>query len=509
MISKLVFIPFWIYSSYLSAKFRALHPELDSNFNLFHSILYYAFQILIIVVSFRIIKYLNSDRELDFSEKIYGEHVSKIYVVATKEQRFFNYLIDTLIWFIVYASLFNAVKSLVTIYLEMDSTVLNNDSMAHHFENDSSKDLIAFSYLLLFRFVYYLFFELVFKSSPAKFLTETRVMDSVGEPTNLKEVFLRTFYRNIPLNPVTFLFGYNLHDNWSATEVFQEKRVGVSGNKYLGYFFTMIIFFVILYFGVNFYDKHQKENYKLQVYEQKINQNKQDISNLVIGDIIIIHHYSSNDSGQYILKVSNIIGDKIYFNKIDSNVYNQPDEEVIIRNKDKYFLNELDTFHVNRKDLLKAIITADERLKIENYQVNNPEGFGFKLLKDNKNYFIINVIALGRPILKIEKAGSSELGHKFTELTFRISNLGISSKLIAVKSNQDDVLWSVENSVIPVQIPNFSGNYSNESVLNIKGKGDNIKDPDFTISIQDSLGKKYKYQILSNNDNSDVIIKPL
>ncbi|GGF15079.1 RDD family protein [Flavobacterium limi] len=509
LISKFVFVPIWIYNFYLSAKLRTLHPELDTNFSWIYSILYYIFHILIIVISFRIIKYLNSQRELDFSEKVYGEHISKVYTVATKGQRFFNYLIDSFVWLIIYSSIFSVVKNLVYMYSQIDSAAFNNTSIEHRFESDSSKDFIVFLYLLSFRFVYYLFFELVFKASPAKFLTETKVMDYEGKPTNFKGIFLRNFCRNIPLNPITFLFGYNLHDNWSATEVFQEKRIGVSGNKYLRCLFTIIGVLVVLCLGQTFYSKHQKESYQRQVYEQKIIHNKLAVSNLVIGDIIIIHHYGSNDYGQYILKVIKIIGDKIYFNKIDSNDYNYPDDESIIRNKEKYFFNELDSFSVNKKDLSKAIISAEEWLKIENHEVNNPDGFGFKLLKDNKNYFILNVIALGKPILKIEKGVSSELNYKVTELNLRISNLGISSKLIAVKSNQDDVSWTVDNTIIPVQIPVFRGNYSNDSVLNLKGKGDNIKNSDFTISVQDSLGKKYKYQILSNNGDSDVIIKPL
>lgn len=101
LISKLVFVPIWICNFYLSAKLRALHPEVDTNFSWIYSVLYYLFQILIIVVSFKIIKYLNSERELDSSEKVYGENVSKVYTVATKGQRIFNYLIDTLVWLII------------------------------------------------------------------------------------------------------------------------------------------------------------------------------------------------------------------------------------------------------------------------------------------------------------------------------------------------------------------------------------------------------------------------
>ncbi|GEL12065.1 hypothetical protein FGL01_28040 [Flavobacterium glycines] len=510
LISKIVFVPIWIYSSYLTSEFRSLHPEFNTNFNWIHSVLYYIFQIFIIVISFRILKYLSSDKELDFSEKVYGEHISKEYTVATKSQRFLNYLVDTLVWIIVYSSIFSTVNSLVFMQKQIDSSLIENNTMANQFVGDSSNNnFIALLYLLLFRFIYYIFFEFVFKASPAKFLTETRVMDYSGEPTNFKEIFLKTTFRNIPFNTITFLFGYNLQDNWSATEVFKEKRVGVSGNKYLGYFFIIAGSFFLVYLGVRFYEKKHEENFQVQLLEEKIKHNKKALSELEIGDIIIIHHYDSNDYGQYILKINRIIGEKVYFNMIDSNDYNYPEDELIIVNKDKYFLNELETFSVNKKNLSKAIISVDEMKMNENHEVVNPEGFGFKLLNDKKNYFIINVLALRKPILKIEKARWSETNNVVKELNFSISNLGISSKLIAIKSNQDDVLWGLESStILPIQIPNKK-NDSNSYVLNLKGKGDNLNNSDFTISVQDSLGKIYDYQILANNVNPEIIIKSL
>lgn len=72
-------------------------------------------------------------------------------------------------------------------------------------------------------FIYYLLTELLLGQSLGKLLTNTIVVNSIGQRPNLGQVVIRTLVRMIPLfDALSFLFSSDkrgLHDKWSKTYV--------------------------------------------------------------------------------------------------------------------------------------------------------------------------------------------------------------------------------------------------------------------------------------------------
>jgi uncharacterized RDD family membrane protein YckC len=95
-----------------------------------------------------------------------------------------------------------------------------------------------FLFYLMISFLYYLFFEYFFGSTPSKMLTEVRVVNEKGDKASLKSLAIRSLARRIPFDSISFLSAQGWHDRLSETKVVLEKRTGVKG---IYYFFTLLI----------------------------------------------------------------------------------------------------------------------------------------------------------------------------------------------------------------------------------------------------------------------------
>ena len=101
-----------------------------------------------------------------------------------------------------------------------------------------------FLFYLIISFVYYLFFESFFGSTPAKMLTELRVVNEKGEKPSLKSLVIRSIARRIPFDSISFFSAQGWHDRLSETKVIQEKPTGVKGK----YYFFLLFFLILSYF---------------------------------------------------------------------------------------------------------------------------------------------------------------------------------------------------------------------------------------------------------------------
>ncbi|NJK94867.1 MAG: hypothetical protein HC905_08085 [Bacteroidales bacterium] len=61
-----------------------------------------------------------------------------------------------------------------------------------------------YAFVFVFRLIYYPFFEIILGATPAKFLTETRVTDEIGNKATPGKIMLRTFARFIPFESFSF-----------------------------------------------------------------------------------------------------------------------------------------------------------------------------------------------------------------------------------------------------------------------------------------------------------------
>jgi hypothetical protein len=116
------------------------------------------------------------------------------------------------------------------------------------------------SLVLLFSLtLYYLLFEGLFKTTPMKFLTGTRVLDAVNFKTpGIGKIVGRTLIRRFPFNAFSFLGGKGWHDLYSETIVAKEDD---QGNRGVSHRYWGVILFALYLVPLGFY-KFQDEKLK-------------------------------------------------------------------------------------------------------------------------------------------------------------------------------------------------------------------------------------------------------
>ncbi|MCX2743261.1 RDD family protein [Mangrovivirga sp. M17] len=163
--------------------------------------------ILFVVIAFKAIKQLN---ELNDNKVI--SHSQKGSV--SKGTRFLNYLMD-----IVIISFYGA------------PAVSNLFPSSHFFDYYyESMELIFQISLYVALILYYLFFESVFKRTPGKMITGSKVIAEKGSLT-FGKVLGRTFSRFVPFEPLSFFGDKGWHDKWTDTQVVKEGSKATEEHK--------------------------------------------------------------------------------------------------------------------------------------------------------------------------------------------------------------------------------------------------------------------------------------
>jgi uncharacterized RDD family membrane protein YckC len=97
------------------------------------------------------------------------------------------------------------------------------------FFHDSGLDSVPFfGYLILLSsfFSYYILLENKYQKTIGKFITKTKVVTKNGHKAELSDIVIRTVYRLVPFDRMSFLFTPNgFHDYLSKTIVVKEKLV--------------------------------------------------------------------------------------------------------------------------------------------------------------------------------------------------------------------------------------------------------------------------------------------
>ncbi|OXB18447.1 RDD family protein [Flavobacterium reichenbachii] len=126
------------------------------------------------------------------------------YLLASKLKRFLNFIIDAIIIMIIVRVVIQFLN-----ILEISNTINSFDRIERYlFWSGVS-------------FVYYGITESFFSRSPAKYLTKTIVVMADGSKPTLMVILVRTIFRILPLEPLSFLRGraLGLHDENSRTFV--------------------------------------------------------------------------------------------------------------------------------------------------------------------------------------------------------------------------------------------------------------------------------------------------
>ncbi|RQO71668.1 hypothetical protein DBR43_10485 [Pedobacter sp. KBW06] len=193
-------------------------PVDAANENLVKDLLFFGYYSLVnlawIYFSFRVLKYLNGTRELAVVPTEYSTGISNSYVESPNGTRLFHLVIDSVMIILIFS-----VPMITLFRSNIFGEFFNNMAAAF------GPNIFAIFFLFFATAVYYIFFEVIFQASPAKFLSETRVLTVDGRPIDFTKSFARTLSRWIPFNALSFLFSRNgWHDRFSETTVLKEKE---------------------------------------------------------------------------------------------------------------------------------------------------------------------------------------------------------------------------------------------------------------------------------------------
>lgn len=145
------------------------------------------------------------------AEEINDEDEKRVSNYASTDKRFLNYLLDQVIIFVLSYALF-FILALLGLYPESLRTFIETGGKAAEY-------VIGIPIV----FLYYFIFESIYRRTPAKFITKTKVLDINGSKPTRIQIFKRSLSRLVPFEPISGFGGgtpwHGWHDRWSHTMV--------------------------------------------------------------------------------------------------------------------------------------------------------------------------------------------------------------------------------------------------------------------------------------------------
>ncbi|QXP58647.1 RDD family protein [Olleya sp. HaHaR_3_96] len=320
---------------------------------------------------------------------------------------------------------------------------------------------------------YYIVFELIFKSTPAKFLTQTKVVSLTDQPITSGQIIAKSFSRRLPFNPLSFLteqLGW--HDSLSKTTVVQLTRKGKHGSWY-----WLIIPFFIGLFAIFFYATlylRKYENFKIG--ENNYNNQKYDIqrklNTISEFDFITLSETNNRFSSNHYLKVGFIGKDSIDCYKInDSYLANS------LQKADQYYggyYNGLEVVTLSKQDLNNAIC--------ESYDFDGEfSDCGLKLLEHQRAVRIKKIESLNEPTIDLDNVSFEQKRNGDYGFIIRLSNTDKRIIIENIKTDNKDILFTTT-------FPYFGSDSYNKEKYSIEGSGLEPKQSTiFKLQIKDTL----------------------
>jgi len=439
--------------------------------------LYYGYSAIIslvyVFVSYMILKKIKKEKEFD----IVITETSKKYYDTGKWQRFFHWLIDSLIIALVFLPIVYSVFFRILMKDNPDAWMMDSAKLIF------SNNFVVVGLIVLLRFIYYPIFEMIFGSTPAKFLTESRVVTTRTENPGASTIFTRTFYRNVPFDSVSFLWKNGWHDSLSYSYVVKEKRTGFKTSKLLWVFAVFVIYIFTYFFGIEMYHGYQEkklsENRKELLRENVINS----IKNINKDQIYKLEPLYDSSPGSLYLKIKNIDGDIVETSKIKQSVYYPSSVfgfKEAIKNGD---IEEL-SFFLKKQDLMDA--SPKEKYPYDDEVA--PKGTYYTL--NNVRYKIDEVYDLNAPVFKFDTQ-TRAIGKEEGLLVF--INFGTAGKIVSV----ENVFGNLEiKNQFPVSFSSYDPNGYENQIIKLKTGNINFEESYvFKIEVVDSQNRKLYYQV--------------
>jgi RDD family len=320
-------------------------------------------------------------------------------------------------------------------------------------------------FVVISRIIYYLTFEGVFNASPAKFLTETRVVTEGERKPGFDTIAGRTFSRLIPFDAFSFFGDKGWHDSIPATKVVNEVQTGVKGSRYLLILPAILVAVLVGWAASEYYEDYKSFVYQRRKYDEKITAWKYELNHLSTSTIIEIEQPNEYSSQEIHLKVEIIDGDELTCSVLMR-------EETYSRS-----LVQLERMYSMMKAIDATDVVTFKLGDLKNaynpeYKANDSDDtYTADLLGDGKKYRIANIDRLFGPSIHDRGTGgiSGQLG-------MDLLNYGWPAKLVKIENIEGNIEWLKE---MPIDVPT-------------------VKDtdyPDFYLSGTYERGTKYKFKM--------------
>ncbi|MCX8531425.1 RDD family protein [Chryseobacterium luquanense] len=430
---------------------------------------------LALYISVRVLRIIKSQKEIDILQT-----EEKITITDTpKWQRFFHWIVDLTVMSLL------ATPFVITLgYSMMNSEFLaRNETLAMFLESRWA----LYFLVIIFIFIYYPVSEILFGSSPAKFLTESRVVSSKVESPDSSTIFLRTLCRNIPFDAVSFFWKRGWHDSLSETYVVKEKRTGFKTSKLLWILPVLAIYLAVMYFGKTYYKAYKASVEYKETMSNQFTNLKSEIKNPNTSQFYVVdarNYYG--DILNFGFKIEKIEGDNITIRRITGRYFSGADFSYA-KNLYEQQKDTAQTFVIKKQEL--ANISPET---IEDFY-NTPKTMDF--FKSGIQYKIEEIYNFNSPFLEgeIRKEDNDYTNKKVFVF---LSNNGGSATITNIKNQNNDVKWKVNfplkinkiNSPILIQLENYD--FTEENISQIE--------------VLDSLNKKHSYMIKTNGLTNEI-----
>lgn len=139
-------------------------------------------------------------------------------ILAPKEQRFLNFIIDRIVFYLIFFTI-GMLIVLIFMLIGFEKGILWMENL----ENIGR----GWDYLLSYTamFIYFFVMESYLSKTIGKAITRTSVVLENGEKPTFKDISIRSISRFVPFDALSFLgtLGNGWHDKWSKTYVVKDE----------------------------------------------------------------------------------------------------------------------------------------------------------------------------------------------------------------------------------------------------------------------------------------------
>ncbi len=420
----------------------------------------------------KILRYFSAQQELSI-ESIDQQQARPILFEASKWTRFFHLIFDTLICFSV----------TVPVIAQLSGGFFSGIA-------DRLSENLAIEFLFIVcRLLYYPFCEAMLGATPAKLLSQTRVVNEFGEKISGWQAIGRTCVRFVPFEPFSF-FVYGWHDKWTNTQVVKEKKPLFHG----AWFFILIPVFVCLYWLMSHQAETQQfEKYKTEQSEKFKLDSKaymHSIDALEAGDLILIQpNEYDEDNSRLCLKVNRMQADSLYC----SGIWVKPVNYA-------FQLFDMNVQFSETPDSLLALSITLTKTQLKNAYPLNADDGNYKLLdlKISEKFFAIEKIY---PANGVVLSSDKNFGVSLDLMNILIYNQGESCTLKKLTVLEGDISWK---TTVPQKLS--ADGRDGEMTFVVEAAEYKAADFKFELELQAASGKNYFYTVEGNTEMVHLII---